>query len=121
MEDVSVDNTESLQCLEVNIKASKTDPFRKGVSIYTGITGKAVCPVAAILNYRVRRGSQPGPFFHFSDGRFLTCQCFVDQVRQAVQAAGVDASKYAGNSFRIGMVTSAALCGIQDSLIKTLG
>ena len=36
MDDVRVDNTVDPRYLEIRIKASKTDPFRKGVSIYLG-------------------------------------------------------------------------------------
>jgi len=61
------------------------------------------------------------PFFMFQDGRFLTRDRFVAQVRRALQTAGVDSSQYAGRSFHIGAATTAALCEIQDSLIKTLG
>ena len=39
----------------------------------------------------------------------------------ALQQAGVDAQRYAGHSFRIGAATTAACCGLPDSLIKTLG
>ncbi len=42
-------------------------------------------------------------------------------VRQALQQAGVDHSKYNGHSFRIGAATTAAAKGIEDSLIQTLG
>ena len=77
VEDVLVDNTITPQWLEIQVKASKMDPFRKGVSVYIGVTGGVVFPVAAILDYRVRRGSAAGPFFRFSDGRFLTRQQFI--------------------------------------------
>ena len=56
-----------------------------------------------------------------SDGRFLTRSRFVSHLKEALIAAGVDTSKYSGHSFRIGAATTAASCGIQDSLIKTLG
>ena len=49
--DVRVNSVQDPQYLEVRIKASKTDPFRKGVTVYLGRTGKEVCPVAAILGY----------------------------------------------------------------------
>ena len=119
--DVRVDDVGMPHYLEVRIKASKTDPFRKGISVYLGRTDTDLCPVAAILGYMVLRGSRQGPFFLFRDGRFLTRDRFVVQVRRALQVAGVDSSQYAGHSFRIGAATTAALCGIQDSLIKTLG
>ena len=55
--DVRAENTASPQYLEIRIKASKTDPFRKGVSIYVGRGSCDLCPVAAVLNYMVQRGS----------------------------------------------------------------
>ena len=45
----------------------------------------------------------------------------MNHLKEALIAAGVDASKYSGHSFRIGAATTAAACGIQDTLIKTLG
>ena len=67
--DVKVDEVQKPSYVEVTVKASKTDPFRK---VYLGTTGVALCPVAAILSYMVSRGSRPGPFFAFSDHRPLT-------------------------------------------------
>ena len=121
VDDVLVDNVVTPQWLEIRIKASKTDRFRKGVSVYIGTTGMRVCPVAAILDYKVRHGSRPGPFFMFSDGRFLTRARLVSRLKAALVIAGVEDKKYSGHSFRIGAATTAAACGIQDSLIKTLG
>ena len=46
--DVKADNISTLQYIEVIIKASKTDPFWKGVTVYLGSTGATLCPVAAI-------------------------------------------------------------------------
>ena len=101
--------------------ASKTDPFRKGVTVHIGATKSQLCPVAAVLAYMVQRGSQAGPFFLFEDGRRLTRDRLVAEVRRALERAGVDPSHYSGHSFRIGAATTAAACGLQDSLIKTLG
>ena len=36
IDDVLVDNVSSPRWLEIRIKASKTDPFRKGISIFIG-------------------------------------------------------------------------------------
>ena len=54
---VRVDNVVAPQYLEVKIKASKTDPFRQGASVYIGVTAGNLCLVAAILDYMVRRGT----------------------------------------------------------------
>jgi hypothetical protein len=47
--DVRVDSRSTPQYLEVHIKASKTDPFRRGAMIYLGRTAGPLCPVAANL------------------------------------------------------------------------
>ena len=65
---VKADNIATPQYIEVVIKALKTDPFRKGVTVYLGSMGAALCPVAAILRYMVIRVLRPGPFFLFKDG-----------------------------------------------------
>ena len=100
--DVRVDNWIQHSCVEVLLKASKIDPFCRGVSVYLGRTDRALCPVAAILDYMVHRGLAPGPFFTFSDGCYLTRERFVSAVKAVLEAAGILASQYTGYSFRIG-------------------
>ena len=56
-QDVQAESTSQPKWLRVQIKASKTDPFRIGVTIYVGATGKWLCSVAAVLQYLVQRGS----------------------------------------------------------------
>ena len=119
--DISVDSRSSPTYVAVNIKASKTDPFRRGVTIYLGRTHSTICPVAATLKYMVERGLSKGPLFMFEDGRLLTRERFVSAVREALATTGVDTAKYCGHSFRIGAATTAAEQGIQDSLIRTMG
>ena len=54
-------------------------------------------------------------------GSYLTREAFVRSVREALTRAGMDAQCYSGHSFRVGAATTAAACGVEDSLIKTLG
>ena len=51
--DVKLDSRDKLSCLMVQIKAYKIDVFRKESTVYLGITGTELCPVAAIVNYMV--------------------------------------------------------------------
>ncbi len=97
------------------------DPYRKGVRIYVGWEAEDFCPVAAVLDYMVRRGLRPGPFFMSEDGWGLTRERLVKTMRQALTLLGYDCSRYTGHSFRIGAATVAAQQGIQDSLIRTMG
>ena len=118
---IAVDDPTSPSFLKVRIKQSKTDPFRKGVDLFLGRTGSDICPVAALVGYLACGGPTPGPLFIFSDGRLLTRKKFVELVRAALAAAGVDQRHYCGHSFRIGAATTAAAKGIEDSVIKSLG
>ena len=88
--DIAIDNKESPSVIQVAIKQSKTDPFRNGVQLYLGKTGKDICPVTAILPYLALRGASAGPLFILSDGwrmRSITPTAFelVQQLLQKMQ------------------------------------
>ena len=119
--DVRLDSHQSPSMLQVVIKCSKTDPFRLGVTLYIGAMNTELCPVAAVIDYMLARGSKDGPLFLWQNGCFLTRERFVQVVREAITAAGLEAANYAGHSFRIGAATTAAQCGLPDSTIKMLG
>ncbi len=59
--DVQVNSFDRPEWIEVRIKASKTDPFHCGVTIFLGVTRRWLCPVATVLAYMVWRGCRPGP------------------------------------------------------------
>ena len=102
----------------VNMKASETDSFRQGIQIHLGRTYSKLCPVAVILTYTVKGGTNDGPFFRFEDGRHVKRDRFVTTVNTALVTLGINPSHYAGHSFRI---TKAANCGLLNYLIKILG
>ncbi len=114
-QDLAVDHPAEPSTIKVHIKASKTDPFRKGVDIFLGRTGSDLCPVTAMLDYLCARGSSQGPLFVFADGKLLSRSRFVDRLRIGLREAGID---YCSHSFRIG---AAAKKGVEDCVIKTLG
>ena len=70
------------------------------------------------------RGKREGPllFFYKSD-KALTCPKLVQELRKVLPRAGLEADtcKFAGHSFRIGAVRTAAACNISADMIKTLG
>ncbi len=107
-EDIAVDNLKDLTMVRARLKSSKTDPFRKGVDIVVGRTDDRIYPVAAMLGYLRARGAGPGPLFRFKEGKPLTKPRFVSQVRETLQARGIDGSSYSGHSFRSGAATTAA-------------
>ena len=74
--DMSIDNKDSPQLLQIRIEHSKIDPFRQGVGIYLGRTGEEIRPVRGILPYLTQCGSHPGPLFLVQDGRMPTRHLF---------------------------------------------
>ena len=119
--DITVDNQTAPHTLQVRLKQSKTDPFRQGIYLFVGKTGSDLCPVSAVLAYLVVRGKKEGPLVTYQDGWYLTRQRLVAEVRDALERAGLDQSRYCGHSYRIGAATTAAERGIEDAIIKTLG
>ena len=116
--DVSIDSRDNPQVLTIFLRKSKTDQFGQGSQIHLGRTGDVLCPVSANLAVRP---NTPGPLFIFENGSPLSRRQLVNSLRTALREAGVDASHFAGHSFRIRAATSAARAGINDSTIKTLG
>ena len=119
--DVSLDSQSFPSTVMVRIKSSKADPFRVGVTVYLGRTDQELCPVAAVLDYIARRGTYAGPLFIYENGQPLTRNSLVREVRSALLAMGINATRYSGHSFRIGAATSAAAAGVEDAIIKILG
>ena len=72
MSDLSVDSSTNPQMVILWVKASKIDPFRRGVNVCLGRSDNDMCPVAALLSYVARRGIAPGPLFRFEDQFPLT-------------------------------------------------
>ena len=118
--DVTVDDPKHPNRIFLRIKQSKTDPFRKGITICLSKTGQQLCPVAALLSYLVMRGKEDGPLFHLRGGGPLMRAQLVSRLRRALSWAGLDPEKYGGHSFRVGAATTAAMCGVPVDVIKTL-
>jgi hypothetical protein len=119
--DVAVDDTRNPRMVRCRLKQSKTDQLGRGVDVVLGITGLDLCPVAAVLGYIALRGDQSGPFFLTTAKVPLTKTDFITKFRAILGRIGLPAEDYAGHSFRIGAATSAALAGMDDSMIQLLG
>ena len=116
-----MDNIDSPSLISLNIKYSKTDQSRIGIRVVLGKTGDDLCPVSVLLQYLSRRGSKAGALFQWENRTPLSKIKFVEATRQALSAAHLPAKDYAGHSFRIGAATTAAMSGLEDSTIQTLG
>ena len=71
LDDISLDNRDKPRLIAAFIKRSKTNPFRKGVTLYLGATNHSVCPVTGGVPYLALRGSHPGPLFLTKEGQEL--------------------------------------------------
>ena len=120
-DDVSLDSWDSPSAIQIYIKQSKTNPFRKGVHLCLGKTDVDICPVKAILPYLIIRGSKPGPLFLTVDNQPLTCQRFHASLSSLLSKIGLPASNYNTHGFRIGAATTAKDAEISDTHIQMLG
>ena len=107
--------------VSLNIKASKTDPFRKGINLIIGATGSEICPVRALNNYLSTANPSTGPIFKYKNGKPLSRTLFTEEIRNLLSLGGLEPKHYAGHSFRIGAATTAAAVNIPAWLIKTMG
>ena len=121
LNDISIDSRDNPKMLQIRLKQSKTDPFRRGVSIYLGTTESNLCPVKGILPYLALRGTCTGPLFIYPDGRGLTRQRFKAALDNLLTDLHMDKKHYNTHSFRIGAATSAKQANIPDTYIKMLG
>ena len=64
----------STSLIQVRLKQTKTDPFRKGVEVFLGLLYARICPVGALIDYIVVRSATQGPLFIFLSGTPLTRQ-----------------------------------------------
>ena len=101
----------------VNIKMSKTDPFREGVTVRVSVLGHHLCPVHALVKYLLRRGASVGPLFVFQNGAFLTRDRIVDILSRALPSV-IDINTH---SFRRGGASALAAAGTPDHIIQVLG
>ena len=120
VQDLAVDSSTAPSCICVTIKASKTDPFRKGCSIHIGLGKYPLCAVHASLAYLAIRGDGPGPLFLCQNGQPLSCTLLTNWLWQIMASAG-NSGNFSSHSFRIGTATVAGRNGIRDHLIQGLG
>ena len=114
---VAVDDQLAPKMVQVHLSKSKCDQVGLGADIVVGVTGTELCPVTAILQYIEARGTLPGPFFLDSSKKPVTKPWFVEQIRAILTSIGVAQDQYCGHSFRIGAATTAAMAGVEDSVL----
>lgn len=117
---IAIDSHVAPTCLRISLKASKTDPFRKGCFIHIGKGSYPLCAIQSLVAYLAIRGNRDGPLFLFQDGRPLSRASLTDWLRKTLCLAGIPGT-FSSHSFRIGAATVAARNGVPDHLIQALG
>ena len=115
-EDISFNHDYSI--MFVKIKASKTDPFRVGVTLrLASIRNHALCPVRAMRIYLQFRSTYPGPLFIFDSGVYLSRAYLAAFLQISLPAV----HNINTHSFRIGGASAALSAGASDALIRIMG
>lgn len=103
------------------LPASKTDPFRRGVSITIAATGDEACAVRSIRHlFTCFSASTSSPLFQTAAGVLFTRRLATDILREKLQVMGYT-GVYSGHSFRRGAATHARNMGLSDDEIMLLG
>ncbi len=111
------DVTLEVDRIRLHIKASKTDPFRDGVTLTIARNGSVLCPYQALCEYVRVRPNGPGPLFVFPNAKFLT-RYDVNKVLREATGGAVSTSSH---SLRIGAASTAASVGCPKWLIQCMG
>ena len=105
--------------LELILPSSKTDPFRKGVTITIAASNDVACAVASMRNLTQRFPAESTtPLF---DPGFPYTRGHVTAVLRRCLAMLRIEGQYSGHSFRRGAATSARRAGLSDEEIQSLG
>ena len=112
LEDVNFINA----AMSIFIKASKTDHFRQGCTIFIGSTNNLLCPVSALKSFIRSRNLVNGPLFTFKDGTYLTR----DRIARLLAACFTNI-RINTHSFRIGGASALAAAGVPDAQIQIIG
>ena len=111
--------------MELNLPASKTDPFRKGIKLTIAATYDTGCPVLAMQRLWAvdTHRAQHAPLFCTGklEQHALTREYVVRRLQELATASGLSYGVWNGHSFRRGAATWAAEVGISENEIQTLG
>ena len=103
--------------LQFSLPASKSDPFRQGVTITVAKAADEGCAIASIKNLFARFPMpHSSPLFNSSGGNAFTRQYVTRVLRSLLQELGYT-GHYAGHSFRRGAATWARERGLTDAEI----
>ena len=109
------------------LPASKSDPFRQGVTITIAAVNDRACAVSALhLLFTTWPSPSESPLFtlhHHEPGQNPAAfdrRTVVNELRRCITSARISGG-YSGHSFRRGAATSARMAGVADHNIQLLG
>jgi hypothetical protein len=104
------------------LPASKTDPFRNGVTIHLAPSPSSpLCPVRALQQlFQLFPSTPDHPLFSRLLGPFDR-QYFISKIKEMLLSAGIPTNGFSGHSIRKGAAVSARRNGISVSDIKLMG
>ena len=101
----------------ITIKASKTDPFRQGITIRLAANGSFICPLLALRKLLYYHPTHTGPLFTYHSKKYLTRK----DINKLLISTTNGAASITSHSLRIGAASTAAAMGCPKWLIKTMG
>jgi len=109
----------------ISIKKSKGDRLNAGTDVQLPWTGDSLCVVSAIRRYLADRpdvdGSPLRPFLVHTSGKFVTRDNVSQALKRHCVACGLDPSRVASHSLRIGACYAMANDGVPTQTIQALG
>ena len=106
--------------IELSIPSSKTDPFRRGITLTIAAGSDEACPLRSLTNLLTRFPSPRGAPLFFTGPTPFTRELVVEALRWTLRQCGIQ-GHYSGHSFRRGAATSARESGVSDDMIQILG
>ncbi|RXK39088.1 hypothetical protein M231_03593 [Tremella mesenterica] len=107
----------------LRLSASKTDPFRIGISIPIPKGPTDICPVRHLRRWMIATRSRPHdpPLLTLGNDLNFPKSKVVNYLTKALTNAGYPGHKFSGHSLRRGAATWAASVGMSATQIQTLG
>lgn len=107
----------------LNLRGSKTDPFRLGCQLVLFETKQKLCPVTAMQQHLSSRQAlaADSPLLACRENRPLSREKFISLLQHSLHISGVPVEGITGHSLRKGFATSASAASIEDNLISTMG
>ena len=109
--------------VELRLKSSKTDQFRRGATIIIGPSKQNICPVQITKQflYLRKHAHKSDAIFRLKDGSLLTRPRLQAMIRNTLHSLKVPAELFGTHSLCIGSATAAAEAGIPMKIIKAMG